>query len=200
MHRRLDLGAVDGPGPVAAPYANFGIPQSLDLYVYFEPPHPGAPTGCRGPVDGLARAGLYNQGVTSITYAPDGDVTGATDSVNGQWQYEYDPLNRLVEACETNCASPTNAAGYVYDRFGNRWQENAIAGTIWSAAQLSFDDNNHIVGASYDASGDLLSDAAGHSYTYNAQHRIATADNNNVQYVYNAFGQRVEKSVGRSMA
>ncbi len=139
-------------------------------------------------------SGAYS--VTSITYAPDGDVTGATDSVNGQWQYEYDPLNRLVAACETNCASPTNAAGYVYDRFGNRWQENAIAGTIWSAAQLSFDDNNHIVGASYDASGDLLADAAGHTYTYNAQHRIATADNNNIQYVYNAFGQRVEKSVG----
>ncbi len=42
----------------------------------------------------------------------------------------------------------------------------------------------------------LLADAAGHTYTYNAQHRIATADNNNIQYVYNAFGQRVEKSVG----
>jgi RHS repeat-associated protein len=139
-------------------------------------------------------SGAYS--VTGITYAPDGDVTGANDSVNGQWQYEYDPLNRLVEACETNCASPTNAAGYVYDRFGNRWQENALAGTIWSSAQLTFDANNHIVGASYDAAGDLLGDAAGHSYAYNANHRIVSADSGNIQYVYNAFGQRVEKSVG----
>jgi RHS repeat-associated protein len=139
-------------------------------------------------------SGAYS--VTGITYAPDGDVTGATDSVNGEWQYEYDPLNRLVEACETNCASPTNAAGYVYDRFGNRWQENALAGTIWSSAQLTFDANNRIAGANYDASGDLLADAAGHTYIYNAQHRIVSADGGNIQYVYNAFGQRVEKSVG----
>jgi YD repeat-containing protein len=85
--------------------------------------------------------------------------------------------------------------GYVYDRFGNRWEQNSLAGGV-PAPQLTFDANNHIVGASYDASGDLLADAAGHSYAYNANHRIVSADSGNIQYVYNAFGQRVEKSVG----
>ncbi len=80
-------------------------------------------------------------------------------------------------------------------RFGNRWEQNSLAGGV-PAPQLSFDDNNHIVGASYDASGDLLGDAAGHSYAYNANHRIVSADSGNIQYIYNAFGQRVEKSVG----
>ncbi|MGH9533334.1 MAG: RHS repeat-associated core domain-containing protein [Terriglobales bacterium] len=141
-------------------------------------------------------SGAYS--VTGITYAPDGDVAGATDSVNGQWQYEYGPLNRLLEACSDTCSSPTTAAGYVYDRFGNRWQENPIAGTIWSSAQLSFDANNHIVSASYDASGDLLEDAYGNTYAFDAEGRIAsaTAGGGAVQYVYNAFGQRVEKLVG----
>ncbi|MGH9506934.1 MAG: RHS repeat-associated core domain-containing protein, partial [Terriglobales bacterium] len=138
-------------------------------------------------------SGAYS--VTGITRAPDGDVTGATDSVNGQWRYEYGPLNRLLEACSDTCSSPTTAAGYVYDRFGNRWQQNALAGAV-PAPQLSFDANNHIVGASYDASGDLLEDATGNTYTYNAQHRIASADSGNIQYVYNAMGQRVEKIVG----
>jgi RHS repeat-associated protein len=115
--------------------------------------------------------------------------------VNGQWQYVYDPLNRLLEACDPNCSSPTTAVGYVYDRFGNRWEQNSLAGGV-PAPQLTFDDNNHIVGASYDAAGDLLADAAGHSYAYDANHRIVSADNGNIQYVYNAFGQRVEKTVG----
>ncbi len=122
-------------------------------------------------------------------------MTGATDSVNGQWQYQYGPLNRLLEACDPNCSSPTTAVGYVYDRFGNRWEQNSLVGGV-PAPQLTFDVNNHIVGASYDASGDLLADAAGHTYTYDANHRIVSADNGNIQYVYNALGQRVEKIVG----
>ncbi len=76
------------------------------------------------------RGGVGSYSVTGIGYAPDGDVTGATDSVNGQWQYVYGPLNRLLEACDPNCSSPTTAVGYVYDRFGNRWEQNSLAGGV----------------------------------------------------------------------
>ncbi|MGH9466457.1 MAG: RHS repeat domain-containing protein [Terriglobales bacterium] len=115
------------------------------------------------------------------------------------------PADNPGEGAKRTCAwhDELTTAGYVYDRFGNRWQENAVAGTVPTAAQLSFDANNHIVGASYDAAGDLLEDAAGNSYAYSARHRVATADGGNIQYVYNARsrsaaapgdGRRVERN------
>lgn len=131
-----------------------------------------------GGVNGVG-SGAYS--VTGITYAPDGDVTGATDSVNGQWAYEYGPLNRLREACLPNCTSPATALQYVYDRFGNRWQENVLAGS-GPSAQLTFDANNHIVGASYDAAGDLLAQGS-NSFAYDAEGRIKSANSGAIQYV-----------------
>ncbi|MGC2817725.1 MAG: hypothetical protein WA207_20190, partial [Candidatus Acidiferrum sp.] len=62
----------------------------------------------------------------SLTFAPNGDVTAANDSVNGNWNYQYDEFNRLAcsnLASNGTCASPTGGTptyAYVYDRFGNR--------------------------------------------------------------------------------
>lgn len=119
------------------------------------------------------------------------DVLSADDSVNGQWQYEYGPLNRLIEACSPNCSSPATALQYVYDRFGNRWQENVLAGS-GPSAQLTFDANNHITGVSYDSAGDILGEGS-QTFTFDGDGRIASADGGSVKYVYDAFGHRVEK-------
>ncbi|MGH9506242.1 MAG: hypothetical protein ACRD13_04895 [Terriglobales bacterium] len=43
----------------------------------------------------LTGGGWGGYTLSGVTHAPDGDVLAATDSVNGQWQYEYGPLNRL---------------------------------------------------------------------------------------------------------
>ncbi|MGH9473824.1 MAG: RHS repeat domain-containing protein [Terriglobales bacterium] len=141
----------------------------------------------------LTAGGWGGYTLSGVTHAPDGDVLAANDSVNGQWQYEYGPLNRLLDACDPNCSSPATALQYVYDRFGNRWEENALAGG-GPSPQLTFDDNNHIVGGSYDASGDLLAEGS-NTFTYDAEGRIASATvgGGDVQYVYDAFGHRVEK-------
>lgn len=82
---------------------------------FSSPSFSGSPSG-----SSLTGGGIGSYSVTGIAYAPDGDVIADADSVNGQWQYEYGPLNRLTEACSPNCASPSIAAGYAYDRFGNR--------------------------------------------------------------------------------
>src|SRR5579862_6909662 len=42
----------------------------------------------------------------SAGYAGNGDVLGANDSVNGNWTYTYDPMNRLVTS---GCASNATA-------------------------------------------------------------------------------------------
>ncbi|MGH9526220.1 MAG: hypothetical protein ACRD2F_06065, partial [Terriglobales bacterium] len=150
----------------------------------------------------LTGGGWGGYTLSGVTYAPDGDVLAATDSANGQWQYEYGPLNRLVEACSPTCGSPSLALGYAYDRFGNRWRQNVLAGSAHSP-QLTFNADNQIVGASYDASGDMTSDANGNFYGYDAEGRVVcvypsggNCKSPAASYVYNALGQRVEKLVG----
>jgi YD repeat-containing protein len=62
---------------------------------------------------------LYSLAVSS--YAPNGDVLAANDSVNGNWTYSYDAFNRVVGANQNGGQSVYN---YVYDIAGNRWQQN----------------------------------------------------------------------------
>jgi len=131
-----------------------------------------------------------------LTYAPDGDILSANDSVNGNWTYSYDPFNRLVG---TNQNSGQFIYSYVYDRYGNRWQQNGF----YHPPNLSFTgNNNRIDGYSYDAAGNLLNDGT-HSYFYDAENRIVQVDGTlgncstaTACYIYNAEGQRIRKTTG----
>ena len=133
----------------------------------------------------------------ALTYAPDGDVVAANDSVNGNWTYSYDDFNRLVSsACSAECpdGQGTQGFGYVYDRYANRWQQNVTAGS-GPQPQATFNgNNNRIDGDSYDADGNLLYDGV-HSYTYDAESRIVAVDGGGTAtYVYDAEGRRVQKT------
>ncbi|HXC44525.1 MAG TPA: RHS repeat-associated core domain-containing protein, partial [Candidatus Dormibacteraeota bacterium] len=138
-------------------------------------------------------------------YAGNGNVLSAQDSVNGNWTYSYDAMNRLAtSACAGNSTAkcPDNAATqgykYLYDRFGNRWQQDLTAGT-GPAPQYSFDANNHMIGASYDAAGNMLNDGY-HSYVYDAENRIIQVDGGSTAtYTYDAEGRRVRKVAGTTV-
>ena len=132
----------------------------------------------------LTAGSMYSLSMTS--YAPNGDILAANDSVNGNWTYSYDAFNRLIGSNQNNGQA---VYSYVYDRFGNRWQQNGP-----HLSSLSFSgNNNRMDGYSYDAAGNLLSDGS-HSYTYDAENRIAQVDGGSTaQYVYDAAGQRVRK-------
>ena len=90
---------------------------------------------------------IYTINITS--FAPNGDVLAANDSINGNWTYSYDQFNRLVGS---NKNSGQAVYTYVYDRFGNRWQQNGP-----NSMQLAFtgnsptipQNNNRIDGYSY---------------------------------------------------
>ena len=79
-----------------------------------------------------------------------------------------DSLNRLTTSNENGANwSQTNG----YDRYGNRWID--LGGGNQS---LYFNtSNNRISGWSYDAAGNLLNDGS-HSYTYDAENKIAKVD------------------------
>jgi RHS repeat-associated protein len=146
------------------------------------------------------------------TFAPNGDILAANDSVNGNWVYKFDDFDRLVcsnLASNGTCATPTSGTPtytYDHDRFGNRWHQNGP-----QSSQLSFDANNRIMGVTgvgYDLGGNLTSDGSGpgaHRYFYDAENRIIQLDGTlgscstaTACYVYNADGQRVRKTTGGS--
>jgi hypothetical protein len=123
-----------------------------------------------------------------------------TDSVMGSWSYAYDDFNRLTGgAAASGFASGLNL-GWTYDRYGNRWAQNATGSGTASAVQpqLSFTGNNNRVDNwVYDANGNLLNDSR-NSYTYDAENRILTL-NGQPAYAYDAEGRRVAKYSGSTI-
>ena len=88
-----------------------------------------------------------------------GDVLAMTDAVMGTWSYTYDDFNRLTGGTATAGVDSGLALGWTYDRYGNRWAQNATGSGNATAVQpqLSFTgNNNHVDGWSYDAAGNLL--------------------------------------------
>jgi RHS repeat-associated protein len=126
------------------------------------------------------------------TFAPNGDILAANDSANGNWTYTYDPFNRLLSSNTTG-----QAYTYDYDRFGNRWHQNgphSMMLTFTGNNPANPANNNRMDGYSYDAAGNLLNDGT-HSYTYDAEGRIATVDGGSTaSYVYDAEGRRARKT------
>lgn len=121
---------------------------------------------------------------------PAGTVFGANDSVNGNWNYYYDNLNRLQEA-----STPALGYKYDYDRYGNRLQQTPLnGGNPLSAVYL----NNRLVatGVIYDASGNMIQDG-NHTYAYDAEKRLISVDNGaTATYTYSAAGLRVRSTIG----
>lgn len=89
------------------------------------------------------------------------------------------------------------------DRFGNRWQQNgpnSFIATFTGNNPSNPQNNNRLDSHSYDAAGNLLNDGV-HSYTYDAENRITTVDAGaTATYLYDALGQRVEKTTPTSIA
>ncbi len=126
-----------------------------------------------------------------ITYYPNGNMETVSDAINygGTWTYSYDAFNRLSSASDLNDNGTTSTYNYSYDVYGNRWSETG-------GFNQAFNANNQIVGFSYDANGNLLSDG-NHKYTYDAQNRLSTVDggsaNGGTTYTYDAFGRRAQR-------
>jgi YD repeat-containing protein len=164
---------------------------------------------------GLAEARTYNNrtrlnflqvgsggsiySLTSLNYSGNGNVTAATDSVNGNWSYTYDAFNRLATA-QTPPSNPTLGYSYSYDRFGNRWRQTVTTGTGWGMS-LNFNANNQITGTGYqyDATGNLLMDGI-NCYTYDAENRLSSVapwsgvcGATTMSYLYDPDGRRVAR-------
>jgi len=155
----------------------------------------------KGTTDLLNLTYNYNQTYNGQT-VNNGQIQGMTDTRGNAFStsYLYDALGRLTQGQTADLTSPnTWKLGWVYDRYGNRLQQNLLGGTISvTAPQLSIDPGtNQISTSGYitDASGNLTNDSL-HTYAYDAENRLTTVDGGSTAtYSYDGNGRRVKKVV-----
>ena len=121
------------------------------------------------------------------------DLTSSCDTALNQCSsYGYDDFGRL--SSKTVSSGNLGSFNYIYDRWGNRWQQNVTSGS-GPQPQLSFNTTTNQIntaGFSYDAVGNLLSDGT-NNYLFDAEgnqtQQSSSAGTN--KYTYNALGQQV---------
>jgi RHS repeat-associated protein len=126
-------------------------------------------------------------------------VSGATENYLGTLYYQYDDFNRLT-GMENSALQPLYS--YVYDRYGNRWQQNALQGGA-GFSQLYTAATNQLSsgGYQYDAAGNMTYDASGgHHFTYDAEGNILQVDAGSWSFVFDAFNHRVRAQAAGVLA
>jgi RHS repeat-associated protein len=115
--------------------------------------------------------------------------------------YQYDSLNRLVEAKETSNNQQTWKQNFDFDRYGNRTGFIQTVGLLTTNTTPSIDTatNRFSTGQGYvyDLSGNLIQDNQGRQVVFdgnNKQIEIKDSSNNIVgRYYYDGNGRRVKK-------
>ncbi|MFQ5684640.1 MAG: hypothetical protein ACE5HC_15380, partial [Candidatus Binatia bacterium] len=107
--------------------------------------------------------------------ANNGQIQSITDEVDAtrSMAYTYDAWSRVKTATAGPTATPTWKLGWDYDRFGNRRNQNVLAGSA-PAPQLNINESTNRItdpGYIYDASGNLTADTI-NTYAYDAEDRI----------------------------
>jgi RHS repeat-associated protein len=166
--------------------------------------------------DGIVRANTYDamgrvteiqDGPTAsptyrayLSYYGNGSVHTFNDTVSGSYTFTYDAFNRLASSSN---ATTGQQYTWTYDEFGNRWQQNLVAG-MGIPINNTYDtknppsSHNHLTtaggGFTYSAAGNLLTDGGacggGNCYTYDPFGNLMY--NYGATYSYDAMGLRTE--------
>jgi len=139
-------------------------------------------------------------GTTQSSYAYTVDRTGrrlsVTEASGRVVTYTYDNAYRLKREAVTGDPSPAKngAVDYTVDAFGNRLSRiSSLAGVL--SATSNYDANDRLTSDVFDANGNTRS-ANGHSFTYDFEDRIRSADGGAVRIVYDGDGNLASKTAG----
>ena len=146
---------------------------------------------------------VHQLGATTInsfayTYDRVGNRTARTDSA-GTAEYNYDALNRLLEAMSPFPFDPVEK--FAYDEVGNRVDSNQNGLSTFSVTNQLEEDAEFSY--TYDANGNRIQKTekvTGRSmhFEYGAENRligIVPEDASGVNYRYDGLGRRIEKNV-----
>jgi RHS repeat-associated protein len=170
-----------------------------------------------GASNGLAASNfgtIYSYRIPAGGYSPTSNIVAHSDSVMGDWAFQYDSLNRLVAGAPAENA-PTaylhNVGCWAYDPFGNRTQESFISASDCSSVagtqSVSYNSSNQIsfvtslapTGLTYDSGGNVIWDGT-YNYAYDGEGRLCAVQLPSIQggaqyqYIYDAEGARVAKA------
>jgi RHS repeat-associated protein len=148
--------------------------------------------------DALNRiTGLATQN-SSYTYqrGPAGTLSSATELSGRAVSWNYDGIYRLTS--ETINADPGNENGsvsYGLDPVGNRLSKNSTLNGIRSGT-FSYNVDDEVLTETFDANGNTISEG-GKTFTYDPENHLTgmTSGGTVVSIVYDAFGNRVAKTV-----
>src|SRR6266700_4522963 len=117
-----------------------------------------------------------------------GKISSQTDNLSGETvTYQYDSLNRLISASSSQAWSET----YGFDGFANLVSKTPTGGA--PALSIAVDPaTNHIVGQTYDASGNQTSSP--YPVYYDAENRLEFVSLAGVHYRYDSRNKRIWKS------
>ncbi len=140
----------------------------------------------------------YNYAAT----ANNGQIQSQTDVVSGETiSYQYDSLQRLVQASGEGDPSGAWSQAFTYDGFGNLTQKT---GSNASALSVAVDPatNRLATNAAYDNNGNMTG-YAGDVYSYDLQNRLIQAhpaSGGTVLYGYDTTNHRIYKGAYNSSA
>ena len=130
--------------------------------------------------------------------ANNGQIQTITDNLDAtkSLSYTYDALSRLQYATAGPTGSPTWKLGFVYDRYGNRTNENLLAGSGPSGVWAPDPTTNRLpLPYQYDAAGNMTNDSF-NTYVFDGANRITQVTTVGATYSYDGNGLRVQKAAG----
>jgi RHS repeat-associated protein len=138
----------------------------------------------------------------TYSYNNNGQATGIADSASAHSQsFGYSSSRRLTFMSAGNWSSPLN---YAYDATGNETRKsdstsgkNFTIATSSNRISATYPDGSSPTSWTYDAMGSLVTDAVGHTLSYDVKGRLAQAISSGslAQYTYDAFGNRKTKVI-----
>ena len=135
-------------------------------------------------------------GTSRLSPGSTGNLTGASESNGRTESWSYDGIYRLTNETISLAPSGKNGSvGYGLDPVGNRTSDTSSLSGI-SSGSFSFNSDDQLASESYDQNGNVLA-TGGKSFTYDSENHLTsmTASGTAASIVYDAFGNRVSKTV-----
>jgi RHS repeat-associated protein len=132
------------------------------------------------------------------------EITNGLNSLKSE-KNTYDEIRRLLTAQRGPDANIQRKYEYEYDRYGNRWKQDWVAGAHGLDREMGFNSSNNRTteaNYTYNLSGDLVAIGSGTAYTYDLENFTASAYSTQQslsEYKVDAQGRRVRKTRGTTV-